>query len=64
MAELYGRGGKIGDRDSTPPQQILANSKAGLIIEGGVMLSECGIYTTIAHDCPAMHHICLMCLTS
>ena len=25
-----------------PPQQIFANSKGGLIIEGGVMLSEYG----------------------
>ena len=31
-----------------PPQHILAKSKGGLIIEGGVMSSEYGTYTIVA----------------
>ena len=39
---MYGRGGhKL--EINIPPQQIYANSKGGLIIEGGVMSSEYGI---------------------
>ena len=38
---MYGRGGRKLEIN-IPPQQIYANSKGGLIIEGGVMSSEYG----------------------
>ena len=37
----YGRGGRKLEIN-IPPQQIYANSKGGLIIEGGLMSSEYG----------------------
>ena len=38
---MYGLGGI--NWMKTPPQQILANSKGGLIIEGGIISSEYGM---------------------
>ena len=48
---MYGRRG----RKFIPLQQIYANSKGRLIIEGGVMSSEygicCGVFTIIVFNC-------------
>ena len=38
---MYGQGGRKLEIN-VPLQQIYANSKGGVIIEGGVMSSECG----------------------
>ena len=43
MNLAYGQGG-LKSEINIPPQQILAKSKGGLIIEGGVISSEYGIY--------------------
>ena len=42
----YGRGGRKLEIN-IPPQQIYANSKGGLIIEGGVMSSEYSIWSAV-----------------
>ena len=45
---MCGRGGcKL--EINIPPQQIYANSKGGLIIKGGVMSSEYGMYILGVH---------------
>ena len=46
---MYGRGGhKL--EINIPLQQIYANSKGGLIIQGGLMLNEYGICTNTRRD--------------
>ena len=50
MNLAYGQGG-LKSEINIPPQQILAKSKGGLIIEGGVISSEYGMYihVTLLH---------------
>ena len=58
----YGQGG-LKLEINIPPQHILAKSKGGLIIEGGVSSSEYGtliLYSLILNFVVCVHYVCIL----